>query len=1278
MAIYKPAALLTTVSMIAALVVFSPLSATALSPGVAFGAGDLSTWQTNGEVYGMASAAGKVVVGGSFTQISPPVGGAGAARTQAALAIFNAETGAPDTCQIAVSLTGGTPVVRSVVTSPDGKTIFIGGNFSNVGGTNIVRVAAIDPVSCTVKPLRVAGISSTVIGLVATNSTLYLAGTFTSVGGAPRTQFAAVNSTTGALLPWAPAITTLAGMAGQSGPVGRAIAVSSDGTKVAIGGDFFGVNSLDSHSIAVVDANAGTTNLANYPRGFIPDTSVTKTLWSDGTNFYVGNEGTGGGVFDGRLAVSWTSLSQLWRDNCLGATQGLVTFQNQLYIASHAHDCSSNGAFNNGVRNFFMAEGTSTPTIAQWFPSANDGIGEGIGPRALTVGTGSLTGKNYLWYGGEFTQVNGKKQQGLTRFGPDDNFVPPAPVVTAEALSSNAVQVRFRSVIDNDDTTIVYNVYRDGSALPIWTGSANSTWWQRPQVTFVDTAVTAGTTYSYRVSAFDGVNTGVLSAPVTAKAVTKSPDYPSQVIADGASIYWRMDEGFGPWAQNRSGNATTTGVDGLYHLFVPSGTTKPVGVTYGSPGALAGSTDTSATFDGTYGYLYNDEYLPAPTTYSIETWIKTSTTRGGKIVGYGNQMPDNGTNATNLSSSYDRMIYMDDAGRLYFGAYTGNTVTIASSTSYNDNSWHHIVATQGGDGMNLYVDGTRIGRNGNTAAQSYPGNWHVGGDNLNGWPNKPTSAFFAGQIDDVAIYPTVLTAAQEVNHFVLAGGTPAVVTGPTDRYGARVFADQASLYWRFDEAAGSSTAKDSSSAAQAPGTYNSGVQLTQPAAIATGSSASFDGSSSGFVAENATTSVAGSYSEEAWFKSSSNTGGKILGFENSGAAIGSNYDKQIYLTNSGAIVFGVYTGGVQSIQKSGSYNDDAWHHVVATQGPDGMKLYVDGIMAGSNATTTSQQFAGVWRAGGGNLQGWPDQPSSNFFTGSLDEVAVYDTVLDSATVSSHYQIGTGTTPPDTTAPSAPTGLTTSVAGTSVSLGFTASTDNVGVTGYSIYRDTTGGFVPSSANRIANISATNYTDTGLSSGTYYYRVTATDAAGNLSTPSETATAVVAPPPPVTVVVQPTADAMVYQVNPNTNYGADLQLSARGVVSNASIASYLKFLLPEAPAGRTLSAVSLQVRTSTDPTAGTSDTPQFSLVTGSWSESTITWNNRPTGAGSLLGTLSGATASNTVYYSAWDSAALLALQGSSISVALTSTGTDNIRLFSSNSSSSFAPVLSLTYL
>ncbi|MEU6791956.1 glycosyl hydrolase family 18 protein [Nonomuraea wenchangensis] len=87
---------------------------------------------------------------------------------------------------------------------------------------------------------------------------------------------------------------------------------------------------------------------------------------------------------------------------------------------------------------------------------------------------------------------------------------------------------------------------------------------------------------------------------------------------------------------------------------------------------------------------------------------------------------------------------------------------------------------------------------------------------------------------------------------------------------------------------------------------------------------------------------------------------------------------------------------------------------------------------------------------------------------------------------------------DTTAPSVPGNLrSTGVTSNSVSLAWNASTDNVAVTGYEVYRGST---------LVTTVTGTTYTDTGLTASTAYtYTVRARDAAGNRSAASAAVTA-----------------------------------------------------------------------------------------------------------------------------------------------------------------------------
>src|SRR3989441_128237 len=132
---------------------------------------------------------------------------------------------------------------------------------------------------------------------------------------------------------------------------------------------------------------------------------------------------------------------------------------------------------------------------------------------------------------------------------------------------------------------------------------------------------------------------------------------------------------------------------------------------------------------------------------------------------------------------------------------------------------------------------------------------------------------------------------------------------------------------------------------------------------------------------------------------------------------------------------------------------------------------------------------------------------------------------------------------DTTPPSTPTGLTGAAAGsTGANLSWSASTDNVGVTGYIVRRN---------GVQVATPATTSYTDTGLSAATTYsYTVAARDAAGNIS-PNSTSVSVTTPPPPPSnsaslawdTVTAPTLSG--YRVYFGTAPGTYLQSLGQGI-------------------------------------------------------------------------------------------------------------------------------------
>ena len=177
-----------------------------------------------------------------------------------------------------------------------------------------------------------------------------------------------------------------------------------------------------------------------------------------------------------------------------------------------------------------------------------------------------------------------------------------------------------------------------------------------------------------------------------------------------------------------------------------------------------------------------------------------------------------------------------------------------------------------------------------------------------------------------------------------------------------------------------------------------------------------------------------------------------------------------------------------------------WQYLSVTFDGTTARFYINGTEVANRAVTVSAGSSNSWRIGayGGTPGG--------FFDGLIDEVRIYNRALSPTDVQSDMTTPVSTlTAPDTTPPSAPGTLNATGGAGQVSLSWGAATDDVGVTKYDVYRSTTPGFTPDASNRIAQPAGTSYTDTGLAVGTYYYRVAAEDAAGNVGASSNEASA-----------------------------------------------------------------------------------------------------------------------------------------------------------------------------
>ena len=296
----------------------------------------------------------------------------------------------------------------------------------------------------------------------------------------------------------------------------------------------------------------------------------------------------------------------------------------------------------------------------------------------------------------------------------------------------------------------------------------------------------------------------------------------------------------------------------------------------------------------------------------------------------------------------------------------------------------------------------------------------------------------------------------------------------TDGYARSVLASGPQSYWRLSERSGRSVADytgfDVAVARNGVTRGVAGVTDGDYAAQLKGSLQ--QGASTGVPR---TSSFASSV--EAWVKTTSTSGGKIVGFgdQRTGSSSSSKVGPHLYMDNAGRAHFGVWQGSNRVVSSGAGLNDGKWHHLVGTVGDAGLVLYVDGKQVGSRADTTAgREFTGYWRIGGDTLSGWPNRPSSDYFTGTVAEVAVYSHQISATQASNHYSAATSSGSAGSYVPVVPVRLLDTRSGVGVSAGAVGA-------GGSVALPVTGrGGVPGSG---VSAVVLNVTATAPSAGTY---------------------------------------------------------------------------------------------------------------------------------------------------------------------------------------------------
>ena len=213
--------------------------------------------------------------------------------------------------------------------------------------------------------------------------------------------------------------------------------------------------------------------------------------------------------------------------------------------------------------------------------------------------------------------------------------------------------------------------------------------------------------------------------------------YSAAVLADAPAGYWRFGEPSGTAAADAGGNAIT----GTYTS----------GCALGQAGAVAG--DTAVLLNGTTGRVeLTNNALLSLTTGSVEVWVKT-TAPGASYRGVA------------VKQFAYNIFLIDGKPSVYSWGGTAG-VAYQYPTTITDGVWHHLVLTfQSGvaAGSILYLDGAAVGS---------PFLWTSAASTvqLMAGEGGAGSQYLAGSVDEVAVYPTVLSAARVLAHFLAPRG----------------------------------------------------------------------------------------------------------------------------------------------------------------------------------------------------------------------------------------------------------------------------------------------------------------------------------------------------------------------------------------------------------------------------------------------------------------------------------------------------------------------------
>ncbi len=280
--------------------------------------------------------------------------------------------------------------------SPDSATnIFIGGAFSSVGGVTREYLAAIDSSTGILSSNFNVGSDATVrdMALSADGDTLYVGGDFTSVGGQSRNHIAALKTATGSAWGWDPNID-----GSSSTTTVHDIELSPDEGVLYVAGEFETIGGTARNNVGAIDVTSGGGTEWDPSVG-----GVVYTIALNDNALFIGGDfaninTNGQNIFRSHLAALNTAQeinnALAWAPAVDGPVYGMANAGSTLYIGGDFRFINDGGLTQ--ARDYLAAIDTSANAfnLLSWKPLANGKV-EAI---ALT--------KDAVFVGGDFTEIN--------------------------------------------------------------------------------------------------------------------------------------------------------------------------------------------------------------------------------------------------------------------------------------------------------------------------------------------------------------------------------------------------------------------------------------------------------------------------------------------------------------------------------------------------------------------------------------------------------------------------------------------------------------------------------------------------------------------------------------------------------------------------------------------------------------------------------------------------------------------------------------------------------